>query len=206
MPPKKDAKAPGGKGKQGKPAKDFIPANSKPPREGAVLKPVEEFGGEKQHSYLPYPVFPDWPGDEAAREHDFSLKDEEGNDVEYEDETPISLPPSFQEFEKDEIQWLRPRDFLREVAIERELQRMKDEGRTLFKRKQTIAPSAKATIRRRHTMMLNDTASEISDVVSEVGDATTPKGDTRRRRRIPKEVLDNLQYDHKVIHKIWWKR
>ena len=47
MPPKKDNKTPGGKGKAGKPAKDFLPPNAKAPREGAQLKAVEEVGGEK---------------------------------------------------------------------------------------------------------------------------------------------------------------
>ena len=68
-------------------------------------------------------MFPDWPGDEAAREHDFAPKDEEGKDIEFTDETVITLPPSFHEFERDDIQWLRPHEFLREVAIERELLR-----------------------------------------------------------------------------------
>ena len=137
-------------------------------------------------------MFPDWPGDEAAREHDFAPKDEEGKDIEFTDETSIYLPPSFHEFEKDDIQWLRPREFLREVAIERELLRMKDEGRTLFKKKSTFSTSSKH-MRRRHTAVISDTASEMSDGASEAGDATsTAEGNRLRRRKLPKEVLDNL--------------
>ena len=46
----------------------------------------------------------------------------------------IHLPPSFHEFEKQEIQWLRPEEYLREIAYENEAQRRKMERKLLSKK------------------------------------------------------------------------
>ena len=67
MPPKgKDVKkgAVQGNYKAGKPLKDILPANSKPPREGTVAKQEGEPEVERHFEYEPLPQFPEWPGNE----------------------------------------------------------------------------------------------------------------------------------------------
>ncbi len=56
-----------------------------------------------------------------AKNHDYLAgigKDEDGNFIKYTDQTELYLPPSFTEFEKGEIQWLRPEEYLRELAFD----------------------------------------------------------------------------------------
>lgn len=134
MPPKKDAKGPA-KGKQGKQMKDFLPANAKLPREGVPLKPPEEFEPERVFAFSPCPVLDEWPGHEAAQEHDYSLKNEEGEDKEFEDPFEYTMPPSFADFERKKIRWLRPYEYLIEFQKDLERQRTKEENKTLFRRK-----------------------------------------------------------------------
>jgi len=77
MPPKgKEAKkgAPVGNFKAGKLMKDILPPGSKPPREGQVAKLEGEIKIDRNLEYEPMPQFPDWPGNDAANAHDFSLK------------------------------------------------------------------------------------------------------------------------------------
>lgn len=117
MPPKaKDNKkgAPVGNYKAGKPLKDILPPNSKPPREGAQVKPEGEPNVERHYAYEPYVNFPEWPAGDEAKTHDFMQgiqKQEDGSIIKFEDPTPIYLPPSYHEFEKSDIQWLRPEEY-----------------------------------------------------------------------------------------------
>lgn len=62
MPPKKDKGKAGGKA--GRPLKDVLPPNAKPPREGQPLKQPEEAGEGpiRDYTYKPFPLFPEWPG------------------------------------------------------------------------------------------------------------------------------------------------
>ncbi len=85
MPPKgkdKGKGAPAGNYKAGKPLKDILPPNAKPPREGTIVKPEGEPDPKRSYTFEPYPVFPEWPGNEAALAHDFTKmeKDENGED------------------------------------------------------------------------------------------------------------------------------
>jgi hypothetical protein len=60
--------------KAGKLLKDILPPNSKPPREGLIVKQEGEPSIHRQFEYEPLPHFPEWPGNEEARQHDFSCK------------------------------------------------------------------------------------------------------------------------------------
>lgn len=44
------------------------------------------------------------------------MKNEDGSVQKFVDNTQIYLPPSFKEFEKQEIVWLRPEEYLKEIA------------------------------------------------------------------------------------------
>jgi hypothetical protein len=51
-------------------------------------------------------VFKEWPGNDEAKNHDFEAeiqRDEEGNIQPFTDDWEMHLPPSFQEFEKNEV-------------------------------------------------------------------------------------------------------
>ena len=106
MPPKgKDPKkgAVVGNFKSGKALKDILPPNSKPPREGVVVKQEGEPNVTRNFEYEPMPHFPEWPGNDEAKQHDFSCKkDAEDKDVIFEDSTQFFLPPSFKEFMRNE--------------------------------------------------------------------------------------------------------
>ena len=106
MPPKDKAKkgAISGNYKAGKPLKDIMPPGSKAPREGTVPKLEGEPEIERKFDYEPLAPFPEWPGNDEAKGHDFTAgceKNEEGEIIPWTDETQIYLPPSFAEFMRD---------------------------------------------------------------------------------------------------------
>jgi hypothetical protein len=134
-------------GKQGTQLKDILPANAKLPREGLLLEPIEEPTDEgmqpqdRQYEYLPYPDFPVWPGNQEVQaacdkeklELIECLEKEEGANVSgdegainvpedklFIDEFKFFLPPSFHEFEKRKMKWLRPKEYLLEIMSERD--------------------------------------------------------------------------------------
>jgi hypothetical protein len=132
MPPKKEAKkgAISGNYKAGKPLKDILPAGSKPPREGVPVRLDGEPDVQRNFEYDPLVPFPDWPGNDDAKNHDFSTgceKNEDGDMMPFVDETEIYLPPSFKEFMRDKNHWLRPEEYIREVLYEKEIERLKAE-------------------------------------------------------------------------------
>lgn len=53
----------------------------------------------------------------------------------FQDDTPIYLPPSFYDFERREITWRRPQEFLKLAAIENEMHKVREEKKTQFKKK-----------------------------------------------------------------------
>ena len=81
MPPKgKDAGKKGavaGNFRAGKPLKDILPANSKPPREGLVAKMEGEPELTRTYEFEPLEMLPEWPGNEEAKTHDFKAGFEE---------------------------------------------------------------------------------------------------------------------------------
>lgn len=127
MPPKgKEVKkgAPVGNYKAGKLLKDILPPNVKPPREGAQIKVEGEPDIHRSYAYEPYPSFPEWTSNEEAKNHDFTQgvhKNEDGTSTKFEDNTSIYLPPSYGEYEKGQILWLRPEEYLREIAYDTEM-------------------------------------------------------------------------------------
>jgi hypothetical protein len=145
MPPKpKDVKKggpAGGSYKTGKPLKDILPANSKPPREGAPLNGEIQPDINRSYTYEPYPNIVEWPGNDEAKNNDYTkdcVKNEDGTWSKFEDPNKMHLPPSFHEFEKGEIQWLRPDEYLREVAYENEIQKRKLERKLLNRKKKNL--------------------------------------------------------------------
>ena len=68
--PKKGAVA--GNFKGGKPLKDILPANSKPPREGGVARMEGEPEVTRSYEFEPLAMPPVWPGNEEAKGHDFN--------------------------------------------------------------------------------------------------------------------------------------
>jgi hypothetical protein len=132
MPPKpKDNKkgAPVGNYKAGKLMKDILPPNTKPPREGQPIKVEGEPDVQRHYAYEPYTNFQEWPTNlDEVKNHDFMhgiQKNEDGSIIKFEDATPIALPPSYKEYEKGEIFWLRPEEYLREIAYDNELSKRK---------------------------------------------------------------------------------
>ena len=133
MPPKSKNPKKGavvGNFKSGKALKDILPPNSKPPREGVVVKQEGEPNVTRNFEYEPMPHFPEWPGNDEAKQHDFSCKkDAEDKDVIFEDSTQFFLPPSFKEFMRNEEIWLRPETYIREIIHEQEMDKLKAEKR-----------------------------------------------------------------------------
>lgn len=132
MPPKKEAKkgAVSGNYKAGKPLKDILPPGSKAPREGTVVRMEGEPDVNRVLEYEPLPQFPEWPGNEDAKAHDFTTgctQNSEGQTESFKDETVLHLPPSFKEFMRDQDNWLRPHEYLREILAEQEHERLKAE-------------------------------------------------------------------------------
>lgn len=142
MPPKKDDKKKGavlGNFKAGKLLKDILPPNSKPPREGTVVRQEGEPQINRNFQYEPLPQFPEWPGNDEAKAHDFSCKkDANDNEILYEDNFKFYLPPSFKEFMRDEDIWLRPDAYIREIIHEQETDRLKAEKRKQSKTRKAI--------------------------------------------------------------------
>jgi hypothetical protein len=116
--------------KAGKQLKDILPPNSKPPREGVIVKQEGEPNVQRHMEYEPLAHFPEWPGNDEAKQHDFSCK-KDANDKEilFEDPTQIYLPPSFKEFMRQEHIWLRPEAYIREILHESQLDSLKAEKR-----------------------------------------------------------------------------
>jgi len=86
-------------------------------------------------------VYPEWPGNDDAKTHDFTAgceKDEEGKVKPFVDETEINLPPSFKEFQRETKIWLRPVEYIREVLHEQEVNRLKKERRRQMRTRKTI--------------------------------------------------------------------
>jgi hypothetical protein len=73
------------------------------------------------------PQFPEWPGNEAANLHDFSLKPthQEGSDGFFIDKTKIYLPPSFKDHMRDTEFWLRPSEYIQEILYDQEMDKLK---------------------------------------------------------------------------------
>ena len=140
MPPKaKDVKkgALTGNFKAGKPLKDILPPNCKPPREGAPLNGDVQPDVHRTYMYEPYANVHEWPGNDEAKNNDFTKDAHKGDDggyTKYVDNTPMHLPPSYQEFEKNEIQWLRPDEYLKEISFEHEQSKRRLERKLLNKK------------------------------------------------------------------------
>ena len=80
--------------------------------------------------YEPLAHFPEWPGNDEAKQHDFSCKkDANDREILFEDPTQIYLPPSFKEFMRQEHIWLRPEAYIREILHESQLDSLKAEKR-----------------------------------------------------------------------------
>jgi hypothetical protein len=85
------------------------------------------------------PHYPEWPGNDEAKQHDFSSKkDANDNEILFEDSTKIYLPPSFKEFMRGEDIWLRPDAYIREILHEQETDRLKAEKRRQSKTRKAI--------------------------------------------------------------------
>lgn len=212
MPPKKDAKGGGGgKYKAGKAPKDFMPADAKAPREGDPIDAIEEpeEGAppkDRAYEYKPYDVYPDWPGDEEAEQNNFAMKlpggaEDDGQDEEeksqnehqppptkFTDETMIHLPPSFHDFEPHEILWLRPDQYMKELAKERDAKQRKEAKKTLFRKKN-----------KKSSMNINEFKTRFGDnqsvAESVVGDHT----ETQSRRTKRRGSVANVTFNFKVI-------
>lgn len=93
MSKKKDAAkkgAPVGNYKMGKQMKEILPPNSKLPRESIPCKPDGEPCPVREFEYEPFELFPEWPGNDQAIAHDYTVgcsKDENGVLVPFTDET-----------------------------------------------------------------------------------------------------------------------
>ena len=144
MPPKKDTAKKGaiaGNYKAGKPIKDVMPTGAKPPREGTVVKLDGEPNVQRHFEYEPLTPFPEWPGNDEAKNHDFTSgceKDEDGTVHPFEDKTEIFLPPSFKDHMRDTNIWLRPDEYITEVLAFEEHQKRKAEKRRMLRARKSI--------------------------------------------------------------------
>lgn len=164
MPPKPKDKG-GNKAKQGTQLKDILPPNTKPPREGEPLEQVEEpesdavIDQQRQYEYLPYTDYPVWPGNQEvmemfekekveiantlspddAKDYDSDKSDDQDvpDDKLYKDDFDFFVPPSFNEFERKRIRWLRPDDYLRVIANEKENKTKKLRGSSIKRRRKS---------------------------------------------------------------------
>ena len=147
---KKDAAKKGavaGGYKAGKPHKDILPANSKPPREPVLARLEGEPEVQRKYEFEPLAMLPEWPGNDEAKNHDFKQgfeQDADGNWIKYTEPEPIDgvgayhLPPSFADHCKGEPNWMRPEEYIREILYEQEVQkRRKEKKRELKLRKAT---------------------------------------------------------------------
>ena len=150
MPPKgKDAGKKGavsGNFKAGKPLKDILPPNCKPPREGAVAKLEGETEISRSYDFEPLQMLPEWPGNDEAKTHDFKAgfeEDENGNWQKFTEPEPVEgvgeyhLPPSFDYFTKGEAQWLRPQEYIRDILYEKEVEKRRQEKKREHKLRKT---------------------------------------------------------------------
>ena len=87
-------------------------------------------------------MLPEWPGNEEAKTHDFKAgfqQDDDGNWSKFTEPEPENgvgayhLPPSFNYFTKEDTQWVRPEEYIREILYENEVQRRRAEKKREFK-------------------------------------------------------------------------
>ena len=74
-------------------------------------------------------MFPEWPGNEDAKHHDFKAGFDGDESKRFTDDFTVYLPPSFKEFMRDQNNWLRPSEYIREIIHEEETNRLKKERR-----------------------------------------------------------------------------
>ena len=147
----------GAKAKQGAQLKDILPPTAKQPREGEHLEQIEEPADEgvplqdRKYEYLPYTNYPLWPGnlevtelfekektdlEEAMQNLSSDKKDDRSDNEEvkevpedklFTDEFEFFMPPSFNEFERKCIRWLRPDDYLYEISHDKEVKTTKND-------------------------------------------------------------------------------
>jgi len=149
MAPKgKEAKkgAVAGNFKAGKPLKDILPANSKPPREGQVARMEGEPEVSRSYGFEPMAVLPEWPGNDEAKAHDFKAgfeQDENGTVQKFTEPEPVDgvgqlhLPPSFNDFTKGEPVWMRPEEYIKEIMYEKEVQKRRQEKKREYRLRKT---------------------------------------------------------------------
>jgi len=63
---------------------------------------------------------------------------EEGEKQKFVDDTPIYFPPSFKDYEKGEMKWLRPEEYLLELRFDEEIQKRRQEKKEAFTRRKTL--------------------------------------------------------------------
>lgn len=152
MPPKgKEVKkgGPTGNYKAGKPLKDILPPNSKPPREGIPLNSEIQPDVNRSYIYEPQQNIPEWPGNEEAKINDFtkdSHKADENSHPKFTDNTKIFLPQSYADFEKNEILWLRPEEYLKEIAYDNEVQKRRMEKKLLNRKMRSLRKQSMLTL------------------------------------------------------------
>lgn len=173
MPPKgKEVKkgAPVGNYKAGKLMKDILPPNTKPPREGAQIKVEGEPDIQRSYAYEPYQSFPEWNSNEEAKNHDFMSaiqKAEDGSIIKFEDKTSIYLPPSYHEYEKNQILWLRPEEYLREIAYDNETAKRRQEKKQQIKKKKTLRKQSILSIGGQNSSSIEDNLNQLSKLNQE---------------------------------------
>jgi hypothetical protein len=93
---------------------------------------------QRHSEFEPLPVLPEWPGNEEAKTHDFKAGFEQVEEgvwtkfeapLSVEDQPQFYFPPSFKYYLKDDAQWMRPEEYIREILYEEEVQRRKREKR-----------------------------------------------------------------------------
>jgi hypothetical protein len=129
--------------------KDILPPEIKEPREPQPFAEIEDGWKDKmtrERTYEPAIVFPDWPGnDEANKKLEETgvfkpIEEEKASDSQYMEELLFKdsfeyyMPSSIRDMTGDNILWLRPKEYLLELAIETELKRVKAENRTMVKK------------------------------------------------------------------------
>ncbi len=106
---------------------------------------------------------------------------EDGTMNKFTDQTNIYLPPSFHEFEKSEIIWLRPEEYLREIAYETEVSKRRMEKKTQLKKKKTM---------RKQSILALGGTSTLEEQLSSMGKGTAMMGaEEDPSKKVNKEEL-----------------
>lgn len=117
----------------------------------------------------------------------------------FQDDTPIYLPPSFFDFERREITWRRPQEFLKLAAIENEMHKVREEKKTQFRRKSMAVMNSLRILGTGHSERSGSETPKAEKAFQEDMDSATDIS-TRMSLLTPEKVAEiNIPFDIRVV-------